>query len=65
MRIVFLIAQAASVLAERAGGEHALKALCARILGNAKRHSLQHALLAGLPFKGCITTNFDELFEKA
>ena len=30
-----------------------------QVLGHAKRHSLQHALLAGLPFKGCVTTNFD------
>ena len=34
-------------------------------MGSAKRHSPQHALLAGLPFKGCVTTNFDELFELA
>ena len=26
---------------------------------------MMHALLAGLPFKGCVTTNFDELFELA
>ena len=34
-------------------------------VGMAKRHSPQHALLAGLPFKGCVTSNFDELFELA
>lgn len=53
--------EAASVCAARGGGEAALKERCARILASAKRHSLQHALLAGLPFKGCVTTNYDEL----
>ncbi|KAL1507964.1 hypothetical protein AB1Y20_007568 [Prymnesium parvum] len=57
--------EAASVLAARAGGEAVLKQRCAAIIGAAKRHSLMHGLLAGLPFKGCITTNFDELFELA
>ena len=57
--------EAASVLAQRYGGARALKAACAQILSGAKRHSLQHALLAGLPFKGTVTTNFDELFELA
>lgn len=57
--------EAASVLAFRAGGGMELKRLVARIIGSAKRHSLQHALLAGLPFRGCITTNYDELFERA
>jgi NAD-dependent SIR2 family protein deacetylase len=57
--------EAASLLAARAGGDAALKRLCARIVGMAKRHSPQHALLAGLPFKGCVTRNFDELFELA
>ena len=57
--------EAASLCAARAGSEAELKRLCARIVGSAKRHSLQHALLAGLPFKGCVTTNFDELFELA
>ena len=57
--------EAASVLAARAGGDAPLKQLCARIIGAAKRHSLQHALLAGLPFRGCVTTNFDELFTQA
>ena len=57
--------EAASLCAARAGSEGALKRLCARIIGSAKRHSAQHALLAGLPFKGCVTTNFDELFELA
>jgi len=57
--------EAASLLAARAGGDAALKRLCARIVGMAKRHSPQHALLAGLPFKGCVTSNFDELFELA
>ena len=33
--------EAASVLADRAGGEPALKELTARIIGSAKRHSLQ------------------------
>lgn len=57
--------EAASVLADRAGGEARLKVRCAEVIGAAKRHSLMHALLAGLPFKGCVTTNFDELFELA
>ena len=57
--------EAASVLAQRYGGHRALKRACAQILSGAKRHSLQHALLAGLPFKGTVTTNFDELFELA
>ena len=57
--------EAASVLAQRYGGHRALKRACAHILSGAKRHSLQHALLAGLPFKGTVTTNFDELFELA
>jgi hypothetical protein len=43
------------VLERAAGGEANLKAITARIVGGAKRHSLQHALLAGLPFKGCAT----------
>ena len=57
--------EAASILGARAGGERELKRRCARILATAKRHSLQHALLAGLPFKGVVTTNYDELFELA
>ena len=57
--------EAASVLAQRYGGHRALKGACAHLLAGAKRHSLQHALLAGLPFKGTVTTNFDELFELA
>mmetsp|Transcript_76756 Transcript_76756/g.133049 ORF Transcript_76756/g.133049 Transcript_76756/m.133049 type:complete len:601 (+) Transcript_76756:41-1843(+) len=57
--------EAATVLEAAAGGEAALKAITAKIIGAAKRHSLQHALLAGLPFKGCVTTNYDDLFERA
>ena len=57
--------EAASVLEGAAGGEASLKAITARIIGGAKRHSLQHALLAGLPFKGCVTTNYDDLLERA
>ena len=57
--------EAASVLEGAAGGDVPLKALTARIVGAAKRHSLQHALLAGLPFKGCVTTNYDDLLERA
>jgi hypothetical protein len=57
--------EAASVCSSRAGGDGPLKARCARILASAKRYSLQHALLAGLPFRGCVTTNYDELFETA
>ena len=57
--------EAASVLEGAAGGDAPLKALTARIVGAAKRHSLQHALLAGLPFKGCVTTNYDDLLERA
>ena len=58
--------EAATICAGRlAGGEPELKRRCAAILASAKRHSLQHALLAGLPFKGCVTTNYDELFEMA
>lgn len=57
--------EAATVCAARAGGDGALKALVSVIIGGAKRHSLQHALLAALPFKGAITTNYDELFEQA
>ena len=57
--------EAASLCAARAGSEATLKRMCATIIGSAKRHSPQHALLAGLPFKGCVTTNYDELFELA
>lgn len=57
--------EAATVCAARAGGEAQLKELVSAIVGSAKRHSLQHALLAALPFRGAITTNYDELFEQA
>lgn len=59
--------EAAAVCAERAGGACALKELVARIIGGAKRFSVQHALLASLQGLGsaAITTNFDCLFEKA
>ena len=53
------------VCSARAGGDGPLKSHCASILSSAKRYSLQHALLAGLPFRGCVTTNYDELFERA
>jgi hypothetical protein len=57
--------EAATVIAARAGGERELKQLVSTVVGSAKRHSLQHALLSGLPFRGAITTNYDELFEQA
>lgn len=37
----------------------------ANIVGKTKQHSLAHALLAGLPVDQVVTTNYDQLFERA
>ena len=45
--------------------EDGLKQRVAKELRKASRYSLQHGLLASLPSKEAVTTNFDQLFEAA
>lgn len=54
----------ASILKHRLG-EEALKLGINRLLGSKKHYSLTHALLAALPVREVVTTNYDQLFEQA
>lgn len=54
---------AASILDRRLKGE--LRREVARIIGEEKRYSLAHGLLASLPTCEAVTTNYDTLFEAA
>jgi len=47
----------------RRGGD--LRQVVQSILGEYKAYSLCHGLLASLPVRECITTNYDDLFEQA
>lgn len=42
-----------------------LRDLVCRRFGSVRRYSLAHALVAGLPVNEIVTTNYDELFERA
>lgn len=46
-------------------GDDGLKRRVADELGHASRYSVQHGLLASLPSKEAVTTNFDRLYEEA
>jgi len=47
-----------------ARGERLLAALVVKELSS-EHYSLAHGLLAGLPVSAVVTTNYDDLFEKA
>lgn len=55
----------ATLLERWLGAEDGLKTRVKTELSQAQRYSLQHALLASLPSKEAVTTNFDQLFETA
>jgi len=55
----------ATLLERWLGSENGLKKRVATELATPDRYSLQHGLLASLPSKEAVTTNFDQLFETA
>jgi hypothetical protein len=57
--------QAALIKKGLAAAERSLSEAVSEVIGRYRRYSLGHALLAGLPVREAVTTNYDELFEDA
>jgi hypothetical protein len=55
----------ASILEQRLGQGKPLGEAIRLALGPGNYHALSHALLAGLPVREAVTTNYDRLFERA
>lgn len=55
----------ATLIDRKVGHGRDIRAIAARKIQEKQRYSLQHALLASLPSKEAVTTNFDQLFELA
>jgi hypothetical protein len=56
----------AAIIKRRTPGDEPLGAAVAQLLrARGRRHALAHALVAALPIEEVITTNYDDLFERA
>lgn len=55
----------ATLIDRKMGPENDIRESVADVLVGVERYSLQHALLASLPSTEAVTTNFDQLFERA
>lgn len=55
----------ATLIDRKMGPERDIRQSVAEVLVSVERYSLQHALLASLPSTEAVTTNFDQLFERA
>ncbi|OBA89089.1 hypothetical protein A5633_07960 [Mycolicibacterium elephantis] len=55
----------ATLIDRKMGPDKDIREAVARVLCGSERYSLQHALLASLPSTEAVTTNFDQLFERA